>query len=135
MRGMWLLGKQCFRLPRDIYMRILADENIAGIVVRHLRALRYDVRWITEGDAGVDDQRVWEIAKLDARFLITADKIFAGAVTRKDDQKNPGVMLLRLAEMSPKDMADRVAKVIASETEWFSKYCIVSVDGIRLRNI
>jgi predicted nuclease of predicted toxin-antitoxin system len=116
-------------------MRILADENIAGIVVKHLRSLGYDVRWITEGDSGVDDQRVWEIAKQDARFLITADKIFAGAVTRTGSQRNSGVMLLRLAEMSPEDMADRVAKVIGSQTEWSDKYCIVSVDGIRLRSI
>lgn len=116
-------------------MRILADENISGAMVRLLRNQGHDVRWISEGNAGLSDQSVWEIVKSDHRFLITSDKIFAATAMLQPEIKALGLMLLRISALSASDGALRVSAVISSQTNWEGKFCIVSAEGVRLRHL
>lgn len=116
-------------------MRILADENVSGAIVKLSRLHEHDVYWISEKDAGIDDEAVWDIAKNELRFLITADKVFAARAMVSDEAKILGLMLLRIPTLSAEDGAERVAKIIQSQNNWRGKYCVVSKDGVRLRQI
>jgi predicted nuclease of predicted toxin-antitoxin system len=116
-------------------MRILADENVSGAMVRLLRAGGHDVRWISENDAGVLDSAVWDLVKSDQRFLITSDKRFAAFAMLQPESKFLGLMLLRIPTLSAEQGAQRVATLIASQNDWSGKYCIVSAEGSRVRRI
>ncbi len=57
-------------------MRILADEDVAGIVVQVLRKAGHDVAWISEIAAGIADEEVLARAVRDGRLVLTFDKGF-----------------------------------------------------------
>jgi predicted nuclease of predicted toxin-antitoxin system len=116
-------------------MRILADENISGAIVKLLRQHHHDVRWITESEAGIDDHSVWEIVKSDRRFLITSDKVFASFGMLQPEVKYLGLMLLRIPTLSADESALRVSTVISSQDIWQGKFCIVSAEGVRIRQL
>jgi predicted nuclease of predicted toxin-antitoxin system len=116
-------------------MRILADENISGAMVKALRDSAYDVRWISEGDSGIDDNTVWSIAKNELRFLITSDKIFAGRCSIEPEAKTLGLMLLRIQSLSADEGALRVVGIISSHESWAGKLCVVGVEGVRVRQL
>ena len=116
-------------------MRILADENVSGAIVRRLRQQGYDVRWISEGDSGLSDDLVWLIVVRDQRFLITSDKLFASSAMLHSEAKSLSLMLLRISSMSPEHGAERVSIVIGSQELWNGKFCVVSAEGVRIRQL
>jgi predicted nuclease of predicted toxin-antitoxin system len=116
-------------------MRILADENVSRALVQLLREQGHDVRWINAGDAGLDDILVWAVAKAEQRFLITSDKIFASWSMLQPEAQKLGLMLLRIPTLSAAEAAQRVVKVISSQDDWSGKFCVVSAEGIRIRQI
>ncbi len=67
-------------------MKILVDENIPWMTVRVLREMGHDVRDLrnTKLEGATDDQ-LWDIARQDARLLITTDKGFA---QHRDEEHN-----------------------------------------------
>lgn len=57
-------------------MRILANENIPGPVIRALRDRGHDVVAVKETMRGVSDRVVLARAKAEARLVVTFDKAF-----------------------------------------------------------
>jgi len=57
-------------------MRILANENVSGPVVRSLRGFGHDVLWVRENMRGMPDQSILTRAQAEGRTLVTLDKDF-----------------------------------------------------------
>ena len=55
---------------------ILADEGLNGNLVRALREDGYQIVWIKETNAGMDDEDIIALARQNSQILITEDKDF-----------------------------------------------------------
>jgi len=77
-------------------MNLVADESVDGQIVASLRNEGYQVAYVAEFGAGIDDESVLNRAVELGALLITADKDFGELVFRQGKAQN-GVVLLRLA--------------------------------------
>ena len=68
-------------------MRLLADENFPGLVVRTLRSRGHDLVWIREERPGIGDSEVLSMATRQERILLTFDKEDFGELVFRDKQK------------------------------------------------
>lgn len=75
-------------------MRLLADENIYQANVEYLRALKHDVKYISEIASGATDEKILNLCLKDKRILISLDKDFADI--RYLPRKCPGIIILRV---------------------------------------
>lgn len=91
-------------------MNIIADENIARQVVDRLLADGHDVRYTTRGQS-IPDDIVLEAAYQQKALVVTDDKDFGELVIRQR-RKASGVILVRLAGLSPQQKAEIVANVV-----------------------
>jgi predicted nuclease of predicted toxin-antitoxin system len=58
-------------------MRFIADENVARLVIHHLRGIGYNVVSIVEvGLASTDDNNIIDMGLRERRIIITHDKDF-----------------------------------------------------------
>ena len=114
-------------------MRLLADENFPGDVIRTLRKLGHDVLSAKEAAAGASDTLVLERAIAESRIVLTLDKDFGELAYRKLEPSECGVILIRLFGNSPKADNDRIVSVIERHTEWAGKFSVVTHDRIRVR--
>ncbi len=114
---------------------ILADENIVSAVVARLRADGLDVVWIAEVSPSIKDPDVLAHAVREGRVLITDDKDFGELVVR-ECRPHCGVVLLRLAGMSPAQRADLVSRLFAqSGPALVGAFTVVERDGrVRVRS-
>jgi predicted nuclease of predicted toxin-antitoxin system len=85
----------------------MADENIDRQIVERLRQDGHEVWYVAEMDPGVSDQEVLTFANNEQAVLLTADKDF-GELVYRQELVNPGVILLRLAGLSPDVKAELV---------------------------
>jgi len=92
-------------------MNLVADEGIDRRVVERLRQEGLDVLYIAELDPGIPDERVLEQANARLALLVTADKDFGELIFRLH-RISGGVVLLRLAGLSPSAKADIVTEAI-----------------------
>jgi predicted nuclease of predicted toxin-antitoxin system len=60
-------------------MRVLANENIPGPVVRTLRELGHDVLWAKENLRGEADHVVLSRAQTEQRVTVTCDPVLASS--------------------------------------------------------
>ena len=91
-------------------MKIVADENIDGFLVSHLRQHGFEVLWIAEDAPSIDDWAVLERGfALDA-LLITEDKGI-GSDIFEDLRQTAGVLLLCVHNLT---FADRAELVLAT---------------------
>ncbi len=116
-------------------MRIMADENVAGAVVRALRAGGHDVNWIAETAKGSPDSFVLAIVVKESRILLTHDKEFAAAAGRRNVRGLQGIILLRLDGMGPDEVGEFVTRTLGCRTDWVGKLAIVKPKIIRMRNL
>ncbi|MGL4487927.1 MAG: DUF5615 family PIN-like protein [Rhizobiaceae bacterium] len=63
-------------------MKLLADECVAGSLVRQLRLSGIDVEWVAETTPGLTDREVLERSKEDGRIVLTEDYDFADLIFR-----------------------------------------------------
>lgn len=113
---------------------ILADENIIRAIVDRLRADGMDVVWIAEVDPSVDDPGVLARAVAEHRVLLTDDKDFGELVVR-EGRPHCGVVLLRLAGMTPAERAELVSRLFTSAgSDLSDAFTVLERDGrIRVR--
>jgi len=114
--------------------RLLADEKVAGDVVRALRALRvegHDVLWIGETGPGSIDEVVLDLALAEGRVLLTFDKDFGDLAFRRGRLATPGVILLRPRPRSP-DYLVRFARAVLAQGHVWEGHFAVAEEG-RLR--
>lgn len=115
---------------------ILADENVVSAIVQRLRADGWDVVWIAEVSPSIDDPDVLDRAARDSRILVTDDKDFGELVVR-ERRSHRGVVLLRLAGMSPGDRAELVSRLFAAScAELVGAFTVVDREGrVRIRKV
>ena len=75
-------------------MKIIADENIDGAIIKILRAKKYEVFAIAEKCPGWNDLQVANVVRKIGGVLITEDKDF-GEIVFAQHVKDMSVVLLR----------------------------------------
>jgi len=114
-------------------MRILANENFPGPVVRALRARGHDVVWVRETMRGATDREVLARAQADRRLLLTFDKDFGELAFRTRLPAECGIILFRLSGGSPDVDNARTLSSIESRTDWTGHFAVVTDNRIRIR--
>ena len=113
--------------------RLLADENIAASLVRALREDGFDVSYVAELADGITDDEVLELAKAEARLLLTEDKDFGELVFRMK-RSPPGVLLLRLPLSQRAQARGRVQAVLHLHGDRLSDhFTVVEPERVRFR--
>jgi predicted nuclease of predicted toxin-antitoxin system len=114
-------------------MHWVADEGVERQIVERLRAAGQDVLYVAELDPGISDTEVLRRANEQGAVLITADKDFGELVFRQG-QVMEGVVLLRLAGLSPDVKADLAAPaLIRHAVELTNAFSVFSPGGLRIR--
>lgn len=85
--------------------RLLADENVPWPAVSRLRRSGWDIVSIGELEPGASDERVVELARTDARWLITFDADFGSLVFLRRIDLPPLVLFLRVSSYRPDEPA------------------------------
>ena len=114
-------------------MRLLANENISGSVIRELRRLGHDVLSVKESLRSVPDRVVLSHATAEARILITHDKDFGELAFRYGLPSSCGVVLFRLSGSSPDADNVRVLGVLSRDLPFTGHFCVVTDDRLRIR--
>ena len=114
-------------------MNLLADESVDGHIVERLRREGHRVQYVAEMEPGISDDAVLELANRDGSLLLTADKDFGELVFRQR-RLMPGVVLIRLAGLSPTEKARIVAPIIASRgAELPQAFTVITPKMVRVR--
>lgn len=116
-------------------MRMIANENIAGAVVRELRRRGHDVLSVKESMRGADDLSVLRRAEDEQRLIITHDKDFGELAFRDGRLATCGIILFRLMGVMPSADQRRLLDVIDSRTDWIGHFSLVTDDRIRMRSL
>ena len=116
-------------------MNFLADESIDRQIVTRLRQDDHKVRYIAEMAPGVSDDRVLDLANREASLLLTADKDFGELVFRQG-RFTFGVMLVRLAGLSPARKAEVVAAAVDQHSPEFpGAFAVLTPRSLRIRQL
>jgi predicted nuclease of predicted toxin-antitoxin system len=114
-------------------MKILADENISRILVERLRQEGHLVEYIMEIARGSNDSTVLELANRQGALLVTDDKDF-GELVFHQHLRASGILLVRLATLSPSQEVEVVVKVIREYSDkLLHAFTVVTPQGIRIR--
>lgn len=115
-------------------MKFLADEGIDRQIVEHLREEGYVIKYVVEMEQGISDDAVFELANKEELVLLTADKDFGELVFRLQ-QISKGVILIRLAGLSPARKAEIVVSIINRHAEELVEaFSVITPAGIRIRH-
>ncbi|HWG46946.1 MAG TPA: DUF5615 family PIN-like protein [Gemmataceae bacterium] len=114
-------------------MTLLADESVARAIIERLRTDGLTVVSIAEVSPGVTDTQVLSEADRMQAVLLTEDKDFGELVYRRG-AANPGVVLIRLAELSRAARADLVSAAFKNHAaEFVGAFTVIAPNGIRIR--
>jgi predicted nuclease of predicted toxin-antitoxin system len=114
-------------------MNLLADESVDKHIVDYLRQGGHDVLYVAEMEPGLPDQVVLQRANEHSALLVTEDKDFGELVYRRGFV-HFGLVLVRLAGLSPPAKARVVSKVIADRApEMPNAFSVISPGMVRIR--
>ena len=114
-------------------MNFLADESVDKPIVEALRGKDYIVGYVAEMEPGISDDVVLHLANREKALLLTADKDFGELVFRLR-RLSSGVVLIRLAGLSPTKKADIVVSFINKHFEQLiGFFSVITPMGIRIR--
>ena len=116
-------------------MKIKLDENLPLLLSSALEDLGHDVHTTNdEGLAGSEDERIWEAAQREKRFLLTQDLDFSD-VRRFAPGTHYGLLLIRLHLPSRRNLTDRITQVFQTEkTEgWHRCFVVATERKVRVR--
>lgn len=116
---------------RDV--RLLANENFPGPVVRELRGRGLDVAWVKEDMRGASDPEILGRAQREGRTVVTLDKDFGELAVRSKLPSDCGVLLFRLTGSTPEHDNARMVAAVASREDWVGCFAVVQDDRIRIR--
>ena len=114
-------------------MRVIANENITGTVVRKLRQQGHDVLSVKESMQGADDRSILQRAETDQRLIITQDKDFGELAYRYRLPASCGIVLFRLSGEDPSADNQRMFEVIEGRSDWTGRFSVVTDSRIRMR--
>ena len=113
-------------------MKLLANENVASLVVDALRADGHDLVWIKEVGPGSTDDVVLALALAENRVLLTFDKDFGKLAFRLGRLATPGVILLRPRLRSPEYLVRFAQAVIAQGHIWEGHFTVAEEGRVRI---
>ena len=115
-------------------MKILADEGVDRPVVERLRQSSHQVWYVAEMESGIPDNVVLDLANREGAVLLTADKDFGELVFRQG-RMTGGVILVRLAGISPARKAEIVASALAAHgDEMEEAFTVITPGAVRIRH-
>jgi predicted nuclease of predicted toxin-antitoxin system len=114
-------------------LRILANENFPGPLIRELRRRGHDVASVKEFMRGAEDRSVLAHAQEEARLVVTFDKDFGELAYRFNLPSSSGVILFRLSGASPEVDNARALAALESGIDWIGSFAVVTDDRIRVR--
>ncbi|WP_089726355.1 DUF5615 family PIN-like protein [Candidatus Thiosymbion oneisti] len=114
-------------------MRLLANENIPLADVLALREVGFDMVSITERSPGIRDEAVMQIAHVERRIIVTFDRDYGELVFRRRLPVPAGVLYLRFLPASPLEIAEYVARLIASGIKLEGKFTTGDREQVRQR--
>ena len=114
-------------------MRLIANENVSGTVIRTLRERGHDVLSVKESMRAASDGAVLARAQSEQRLVLTNDKDFGELAFRYGLPASCGVVLFRLSGVDPESDNRRVLQVLESRTDWEGHFAVVDHDRIRIR--
>ncbi len=114
-------------------MNFLADESIDREIDERLRQDGYRVWYVAEMEPGISDDIVLASAHQEAALLLTADRDFGEMVFRQRLHTH-GIVLIRLAGLSPSRKAEIVASAINQHaTELSHAFAVIAPGVFRIR--
>jgi len=116
-------------------MRIAANENIAGSVIRGLRDRGHDVLSVKESMRGASDEAILARAQSEKRVVITHDKDFGELAFRSGLPAESGVILFRLSGTDRESDNRRILEAVDSRPDWEGYFGVVEQDRIRIRRL
>jgi len=115
-------------------MNLLADESVDGPIVESLRRAGHRVWYVAEMEPGTPDDMVLDLANREGSLLLTADKDF-GELVYRQHRLMPGVVLVRLAGLSPTEKAGVVASVVDEHAaELPQAFTVITRNAVRIRS-
>jgi len=114
-------------------MRFLVDQNVPRDVVEGLREDGHDVIWAQTTHPGADDEVLLNRAQQEDRVVLTFDTDFGTLAFQRDLPASSGIILFRLALVSPPAVAEAVLKAIRSRDDWEGHFSVVDDAQIRMR--
>ena len=114
-------------------MKILADEGVDRPIVARLRQSGYQVWYVAEMEPGISDETVLDLANREGAVLLTADKDFGELVFRQE-RMTGGIILIRLAGISPARKAEIVASALGAHGgEMEQAFTVMTPGAVRIR--
>ena len=113
-------------------MRFLADENFPLPAVNALRSAGMDVDRVSDDYSGASDEDVLARCRAEGRTLLTFDKDFGELAFRKGMPAESGIVLFRLAPVSPDEVVTIAVAAIRSRSDWTGHFSVVSRARIRM---
>ena len=114
-------------------MNFLADESVDRQIVERLRHEGHSVWYVADTDPGASNGNVFDMANQKNAVLLTADKDF-GEMVFQQRLINQGVVLIRLAGLSPTHKAGIVASAVKDHLpELPQAFSVVTHNAIRIR--
>jgi predicted nuclease of predicted toxin-antitoxin system len=114
-------------------MKFLADENVDKPIVERLRDGGHTVLYVVEMKPSISDDEVIQRANQELALLLTADKDF-GELAFRQRRVVYGVVLIRLAGLSPQRKAEIVAIVIQEHAdEMAQNFTVITPGAVRIR--
>jgi len=114
-------------------VNFLADESVDRQIVERLRLEGHSVSYVVDTEVGLSNGDVFEMANQKDAVLLTADKDF-GELVFHQRLINQGVVLIRLAGLSPTRKAGIVAAAIRNHlSELPQAFSVISHGAIRIR--
>lgn len=114
-------------------MNFLADEGVDRQIVEQLRIEGYSILYVAEMQPGITDDVVLDLANQHNALLLTADKDFGELVFRLR-RITCGVILLRLAGLSPERKVEIVVQIINQHLEeLIGAFTVIAPGSLRIR--
>jgi predicted nuclease of predicted toxin-antitoxin system len=114
-------------------VNFLADENVDKHIVERLRNDGHIVLYVIEMEPSISDDEVIQRANQEAALLLTADKDFGELVFRQG-RVVYGVVLIRLAGLSPQHKAEVVAIAVQEHADELAQnFTVITPGAVRIR--
>lgn len=116
-------------------VRIIADENIDGIIIQSLRDDKYEVISIKESYRGIKDIEIIVLANQNECLILTEDKDF-GEWVFAHGTESVGVLFLRYDESELNDIIKSLKTLLQEYgNNLYNKFTVITKNKIRIREI
>ena len=105
-------------------IRFLANVNVEKPLIDFLEEKGFDVKWVTNLDKRMPDDRVCEIANSEQRIIITNDKDF-GEIVFYQKKITYGIILLRVKGQNSSEKISLLDKLLENYLDKITNHLVV----------